>query len=76
MKRYSVIGGTLLHPVREIYEDAEGPFVKFTEAEAAIAKARDDALEEAAKVCDGGPKFFGEAYAERIRALKGKPCES
>ncbi len=53
-------------------ERSEEVYVLRTEAEAAIAKARDDVLEKAARLCDGGPKLFGEAYAERIRELKGR----
>jgi hypothetical protein len=40
-------------------------------ADAAIALARDDALEEAAKEC--GLSSVGVHFAAAIRALKGKP---
>ncbi len=43
-----------------------------TDAEAAIARA----LEEAARIADLAPQGAGVAIADRIRALKGKPCES
>ena len=47
------------------------PFVLRADAEAAIAKARDDALEKAARVTYfSANKYEAES---RIRALKGKP---
>ncbi len=49
------------------------PLVLRTAAEAAIAKARDDVLEEAAKRFRSLEVVSGGTVAARIRALKGKP---
>jgi hypothetical protein len=54
-----------------------GPFTWEQLADAAIALARDDALEEAAKVADEHEDDMGHGkgakIAAAIRALKGKP---
>jgi hypothetical protein len=41
------------------------------ESEAALAQARENALEEAAMACDAKPHYMAEICAAAIRALKG-----
>jgi hypothetical protein len=57
---------------RELYSDAL-PFVKETALVWALEKARNDTLEEAAKVAESKWEDTGDHIAAAIRDLKEKP---